>query len=256
MIPLSRPLPLIVYKYRHVSEHSLRLLYPCELYYAAPREFNDPFELEFSVHIRPRTKHNKTEHELRALKAKLQDIRQSIISDIRKQFDTARLGFFSASEPRDHPLMWSHYADGHKGFCVGIHTDAFNPEGIRNVTYSDKPFLIDCVIADDWEGVRVLPAESKDDLVNVMCHKAEFWSYEKEWRVLGDRASQASEYDPSALLEVILGQRMTPGDHTRVRNALKRRRGLDPRTLPVKILLARQKPGTFAMDIVDEGERI
>ena len=53
----------------------------------------------------------------------------------------------------DHPLMWGHYADGHRGFCIGydIKIDSnsmFSPENIlqdntlvhcREITYSNKP---------------------------------------------------------------------------------------------------------------------
>lgn len=80
-------------------------------------------------------------------------------------------------------LMWSHYADGHKGFCIEYDF------GIKN--YDDD---YACILPVIYSTVRpkfpwrVMIDENAQapfaDIMLALLTKDEAWSYEREWRVL------------------------------------------------------------------------
>jgi hypothetical protein len=89
-----------------------------------------------------------------------------------------QLGVLSLSEVPDNLLMWSHYADQHKGIviefdsghqtfsCKRKETDEFYH--CRKVVYSNvRPTIL-----------------SNHGAVSVLLTKAVDWSYEKEWRIM------------------------------------------------------------------------
>lgn len=123
------------------------------------------------------------------LKAKKMDedldkISKDLAKDIDKQF---RVGCLSTT-CKNH-LMWSHYAAGHKGFCIeydfskGFDTKA--PYMILPVIYSKER------VKFPW---RVALAENPEDseikLEGAYCKiftllsKDSVWEYEKEWRII------------------------------------------------------------------------
>lgn len=87
------------------------------------------------------------------------------------------------SESNDNSLMWSHYANEHKGFCVEYNFAIFNP--------APHPswYLLNPVIYQNH-----IPDFSKyycnhDNFNNLIATyaamvKSESWAYEKEWRLI------------------------------------------------------------------------
>lgn len=98
----------------------------------------------------------------------------------------------SMSEECDHTLLWSHYADQHRGICIQY---ARTPESVfcnelsRPVRYRKHYFSIDhsdyqvflksTVYSDKSSGYQ----NGYNLLTNSIFTKAEQWFYEKEWRV-------------------------------------------------------------------------
>lgn len=108
-------------------------------------------------------------------------------SDILHDF--SRVACFS--EKNDSMLMWSHYADEHKGFVLGydLRTD-FNKEAqdyLYPVIYSNKRY-------DATEAMRFFVGElvkmrnnvNQDQLFYIAgaLYKSKDWAYEKEWRLI------------------------------------------------------------------------
>ncbi len=78
------------------------------------------------------------------------------------------------SEVNNSKLMWAHYADNYKGFCIEYDFsksyDVEFQKGIGKVLYTDeRPCQEDCEDYAQYEKM-------------ILCTKAECWSYEKEWR--------------------------------------------------------------------------
>ena len=117
-------------------------------------------------------------------------------------------GVVSLSERDNCPLMWSHYGEQHRGICIGysvthmdhavsnIHQVKYGGErGIRATRVAAMLYNDDIEVIDD--------AEKEVDEKVLLC-KAEGWSYEKEWRLLGPRGAKES---PLMMNEIIFGLR-------------------------------------------------
>ena len=115
-------------------------------------------------------------------------------------------------------LMWSHYANSHKGCCLEFSTQHMPFKRARKVRYPPR-----------YPNVNFLEVnDSNDDRKNakfvetLFCNKAKFWKYEQEWRVLGDKPALYS-YEPTALTGIIFGHCMTPEDKDIVRRVVEKR---------------------------------
>ena len=89
------------------------------------------------------------------------------------------LGALSLSEASNHELMWSHYAEEHKGYVIGfdsLHpffnqkkTDSDELRHLRKIEYRDAPPVINLMNTNGSELFFV---------------KSSKWTYEAEWRML------------------------------------------------------------------------
>jgi len=91
------------------------------------------------------------------------------------------IGVFSLTANLKSILSWSHYADSHRGFCVGFHTwnlKAFLEKcglllDLRPVNYSGEyPFINGYRTSDEETTNKIVWTKSKD------------WGYEAEYRIL------------------------------------------------------------------------
>ncbi|WP_186230886.1 DUF2971 domain-containing protein [Burkholderia gladioli] len=90
----------------------------------------------------------------------------------------------SFSERVDSTLMWSHYADYHKGFCIeydikSVRADDHVSRFMYPVIYSERPF-------DATQNMlQVGTAEFNNLYLNLAgLIKSKDWVYEKEWRLI------------------------------------------------------------------------
>lgn len=83
-------------------------------------------------------------------------------------------------------LMWSHYAENHRGFCLEYNFKELGVEDILNcalqpVIYQDKLLDIDRYILKSIDDIKTF-----NNLISVLFAmiKAEGWKYEDEWRMV------------------------------------------------------------------------
>jgi Protein of unknown function (DUF2971) len=91
----------------------------------------------------------------------------------------------SFSEVHDSIVMWSHYADYHRGFCIEYPVGELPPGDIRRrmlfpVVYADELFDATAIFQEMLAGGRV--ANNLFALAACL-QKSSEWSYEKEWRL-------------------------------------------------------------------------
>jgi len=81
------------------------------------------------------------------------------------------------------PVIWSHYADSHRGIALGFDFDPGSGDTLHKVTYQDCRPTIDYQIA---QGLRpegqVTPAFIDKVIKYGFTYKAPSWAYEKEYR--------------------------------------------------------------------------
>lgn len=144
---------------------------------------------------------------------------ESLMESATKQFSAVlseksneAIGVLSLTQKPDNLLMWSHYADSHKGFCIGFNSEHsfFN----RKRSEKDEFYYLRKV-----EYLKERPTKLMVDMdgTDIFLLKSDVWKYEKEWRmcaVLSDAdevkdsilpAVHLFRFPPDAIDEVIIG---------------------------------------------------
>ena len=88
-------------------------------------------------------------------------------------------------------LMWAHYADKHKGFCIEYDFSGTEKEILSNfplpVVYSEKSPLV------PWNDILEESIESiKEKIILGLLTKDEIWEYENEWRIFIEATADAN----------------------------------------------------------------
>lgn len=187
--------PPLLWKYRPWNNRTRSLLVNGELFFSNPVDLNDPFEFRFLEEV-PRTPNEIESLSKGCCDLIFPDETESFLSDKREELSKAiekqnaktngvpaislskfKDGIFCASKTFDNLLMWSHYADMHRGVCVGISTETMHSNKFRRVEYlDDLPVLnVELYLSDP---------DSAFNLISLAKSKA--WKYEKEWRTVGE----------------------------------------------------------------------
>ena len=233
-------LPEKVYKYREWrnGSHKNLLLYN-ELYLASPKDFNDPFDCRIPPNYMDLTPSeiDKYINDLAILK--FQEIQEkgldfkSVLNDFEERFKNPRelqkfyndllfkeqdkyYGILSLSRRWNSILMWSHYSNCHKGFCVG-----FWEEKLRNSGYFGKGGIInyDTKFPEIKPKVAKVPSDTIEKTFIQTHTKSEDWTYESEYRLVHNYFPKEPEpferiinIDTEVFSEVILGINISQSD--------------------------------------------
>lgn len=212
-------IPEKLYKYESFSVQSLLNLKKQTVYFAPPSGFNDPFDCALKAQIAEPTyseiqsvrevylakgwpEHVKIKLEktpLAELKPILYRAAREVSEQIFENFIQSK-GVSCFSEVNDELLMWAHYSEKYTGFCLEFSTNNDLFEKARKVGYVEKmPKLnIKNIYADG----------QRDEIMNLFCTKSKSWSYEKEWRVIHDKAGTEYTYPPDVLTGIYFGPNM------------------------------------------------
>lgn len=131
---------------------------------------------------------------------------RKVIRDFKRRAHET-IGLLCFSVNRKNPVQWSHYAEGHKGMCLGF--DVPNHH-VKRVTYSSERPMADMkrLFADEASGHQEMSR-----WLNV---KFDHWAYEEEWRAEiildpADRHADGNYYQDFGpdlrLAEVMIGER-------------------------------------------------
>lgn len=257
-------IPKILYKYRDWSdEDHKKILTHNEIWISSPKQFNDPFDcaLPFKYNREDLTEANiylKLRSIIKHEEPWLNDEQLEQACFVRQQatdftnpglpdeeYDKmmedvdSRFGILSLSKKKDHLLMWSHYSNCHKGFCVGINPDALisSSEGLfRKVIYS-KYFPEMPLFADSAEQVK--------SIERLLVTKSPGWKYESEFRYITRRRGKFIVTLPdSAIKEIALGVKM-PDEQKNEIFLLAKSKFPD-----AKIFECRRNKSTFKLDFI------
>ncbi|EPO6696957.1 DUF2971 domain-containing protein [Pseudomonas aeruginosa] len=131
-------------------------------------------------------------------------------------------GILSLAERYSCPLMWSHYADQHKGICIGYEvTDSPYPP--LKVQYGGSREILGSQIA----AMMRSGGRAQDEVdAAVLLRKARSWAYEKEWRSI---APKGLTENPFKLSDVTFGLRCSEPVKFAVMASLSKRAGAQVR---------------------------
>ncbi|WP_085908873.1 DUF2971 domain-containing protein [Kiloniella majae] len=255
---------MTLYKYVACNEFSLDILRKEKIRYTQPAFLNDPYEMlpnvqeiistnsidaNFTDQFESSVKEvidEKIPHFLKPLanawvdqnidkniyrrnmNAYIKAIQPTLLSKCRELFDKhirRGVGVLSLSSDPESLLMWSHYADEHRGFIIEIDEnhpcinsprseddEFFHP---RPVLYSEKRPSLEF---SDLDGTILLLTKSLD------------WGYEKEWRVIKPISSGSQsnlnknvylfDLPADAIQGIILGANMGNDQRQQVENII------------------------------------
>lgn len=197
--------PKRLYKYGSFkSEYWENTIFKGEIFLAMSRNFNDPFDClpHFDIdklfdspkfrRIVLSKKPFLNEPDFFKLDRKI--IKNELLQGLREDF---RATCFS--EVHDSLLMWGHYADCHKGFCIEYDTSALSKlkkSKFYPVLYHKERFDITTGLINNSPNVGLI----------ALVGKAKEWEYEKEWRmIMLKRDSQNKYYFRREIKSIILG---------------------------------------------------
>ncbi len=107
--------------------------------------------------------------------------------------------YFPLSE--DSILMWSHYADSHKGFCVMFSENIVkskNPDCVAmEAKYVKRPVEIAKTIA--------YSKESDEELLRIIEHKSNIWERESEVRLCYPRSGEYHTIEEDSIMAIFCG---------------------------------------------------
>ena len=196
------------------------------MWYSAPVCFNDPYDCDFAID------ENDTINTLlsssfvgdNTIKMGSPEWTAAYIA-AKKNFPIllnefncikSSIGIACLSENYDSVLMWSHYANNHKGMCIEYNLVDFN----RVLGFTPIPVIY----SKERNVLRKLRVNSLDQdimdffIKSLVC-KEDSWKYENEWRIVRDDkacSNQWNEEKHGALLDsisptsVILGYNAEP----------------------------------------------
>lgn len=219
---------------RDSRDHVLDMISNSRIYFSSPDQFNDPLDcapvcapaksvadpafiqelLENETALARAA--GKSPEEIEAMRkaegVPPSEIGFAVTARMRRELiNDARVFCLSASD--SHPLLWSHYADCHRGICLHFKAAPGSLFGLaRAVEYRQaRPAIL----------VPLEYNKSDDDIADTMVRvKAEFWGYEEEYRIIAHEGTEWGDtlvdrrcsFPSSLLCGITLGMRISPSD--------------------------------------------
>jgi hypothetical protein len=245
--------PLYLYKYRSLRDGPGRdgtrtALLEHAIYFPIYAQFNDPFDCNLDVspfadkstcaarlrEINPAM----SEAELAELVEREMSPERVAAIDSSARAGRARtlegVGILSLSAKPDNLLMWSYYADGHRGVCLQFRLTGGKLFGcdLTQVSYQPEApsFTVYDRIDEDWAR-------------RSLSTKALAWQHEQEWRIIW-RIPGMNDFPPEDLTGVILGAQISSKDRAQVLDWIRA-----SSSAPL-CYQARRKVASFAIEIL------
>ncbi len=219
--------PDILYKYYSLDKKAdnngfsscegvKRLIKNNEVYFSRANELNDPFEAKTNYVIEPESliallkkdypekSNSEIEKGVEGFFENGENLDQE--KRMREEINTRsnKFGIFCMTSIPDSILMWSHYAHGHNGICVGFDLSGKSSESkifsesCKEVNYSKKYPIISPNINIRNEGKKIFYTKYLD------------WEYEHEWRIVIEEYLGRITLPNNLIKCIILGDKIEP----------------------------------------------
>lgn len=194
-----------IYKFFRINEYLYDTLISNQLYFSSIKQFNDPYD----CHLVFPDKISKSDFKSYLEKNEIEEEKSiKLLSQFEKQaqvvmnlfFDTWRemlnySGLCCFSKTKENLLLWSHYADSHRGVSLGFDYDIITSQYLQfdEVVYDNTPIFLDINDVDK-------------SITDATLRKSKNWEYEEEIRFLMERSKNVG-FNQDALVEVNFGSR-------------------------------------------------
>ena len=235
-----------LYKFREFNTNNLTTLANKQLWFSNRVDFNDPFE---GAHIRnnqvPKdilgTFVSKSKEEIGETKFTemltnmglkedqftdeqlFQKIAEHDLQILIKYIHKSKIVCLSLYETKNDPiinnLMWSHYANGLRGFCLVFDGDSLQQDIYSSTNKIIRPIKIQYQktpntlnLLDFIKSESILGSDPNIDFVQAVTEtiatKSTEWAYENEFRIVSLDTSNFHCYSSQALKEIVIGEKM------------------------------------------------
>jgi len=217
----AKHMPQHIYRYQPDRDDRRNSLGNDKIWLSSPDKYNDPYDCEFMLsdanveaeaHKRLEKNFTGANPALLAIgKSKASQVVTEKLSEVKKWKQLCKVCCFN--EDPSSMLMWGHYADNHRGFCIEYDLECPKAAQFRHklypVVYSDKPYDL-----TPW--AKSLVNGSSSGVFNphgpilALVHKFSGWEYEREWRVISVLPAIEPDHDrtvPTAT-RVFVGSKM------------------------------------------------
>lgn len=222
-------IPRKLYKYYSVNDNLYKVISSHSCWFSKPSDFNDPFDCNLDVSIGKSAEEILENMEkssmLQLLKEELtqkeSDVKKAgerivnnpyllkrVINGVHKYYINLNIGVYCLSEDPANILMWSHYADSHKGICLefDIKRGSFFYNNLLPVQYKKR-----------YPKFELSDYQMESNMMFTMhqqaiCTKSTLWQYEKEWRVIVDDGFGLKSFYRNDVTKVIFGAKVSDDD--------------------------------------------
>lgn len=197
---------MLVYKYRGGSDDDFkRDLYSIERNYfwsSSIDQLNDPWETVIKSEKFIKQSKSITWLLGKNLDDKLLKVHEALENVLSLNI---RIGIYSLSKNYLDELLWAHYANSHKGFCIEYDLDillqTFKTEKVFSFPVIYNKIPPDVTLADI--------SNTKNTLIHKLSgYKSKRWEYEAEHRIITDYSGKQS-YNYEAIKSIYFGLRMS-----------------------------------------------
>lgn len=206
--------PTFFYKYYRDQSLNLDAVMSNKMWYSAPCNFNDPFDCDIAIDEQAIFKSllsgvpgGKVIREGSYAWLQLKSNLHKQVAPLEKALvrQKSSMGITCLSEVPDSLLMWSHYANNHRGFCVAYSLFELNQKlkfSVVPVIYTKERVCLQSIPLDQ----EAINKKTMNLFFQSLTSKSPEWSYEKEWRIIRDETVCGSRWDKKnkgALLDAI-----------------------------------------------------
>jgi hypothetical protein len=198
-----------------------------KIYFASPTQLNDPFDSKILMRYDLCSKRELFELIKKSAPEEYQNINRKsrrrkylTLAKIRKKeiisnpylfnkrvadYMDNTIGIFSLTEKLTNLLLWSYYANGHKGFCV-----EFSAEKLRELLINvylkgiSQSFIVKIKYLSSYPIIK--PSMDYKELIELQfSSKSIDWSHEKEWRIITISGEKLVKIPPDIIKNVYFG---------------------------------------------------
>lgn len=180
---VSKHMPHSLFRYMSFDDYWKRNLFEGQIFFSSAEVLNDPFDC--LAYVREKDWHiEKINERIKDVDPELSDsllkecaseveerVLKNIQCDLKKE---ARVACFS--ETVDSILMWSHYANKHKGFCIEY--DFSVDKTLNKIMY---PVIYG---KNRFDATNIFISPNEHSALSPFYFKSKEWGYEKEWRLV------------------------------------------------------------------------
>ena len=242
--PQPRDTPQILYKYRYFDKNKYHLmaLEKPQLRFASARDFNDPYDSTLQYNFLDQPPGIQLKWAIEVTKIEFPQLNKDEIKEKAKSQldkinnDSSHLKWFKKhyvdvnydkfgicclTPNQKNLLMWAHYSDNHKGFCIGFDTNKILEIQKLLVKKNELLQLLKIPYSDTIPSINFYESMSSDqwvnDLYKMLYTKSSHWSYEQEYRLsYWNHPNMSLDISFNVISEVILGCKISKNNKKKI----------------------------------------